>query len=42
VAHVVIDGQLVLKDRKLLTLDAQQVAEEASKHAARIVERADL
>ena len=42
VAHVVIDGQLVLKDRKLLTLDAQQVAEDASKHAARIVERANL
>jgi 5-methylthioadenosine/S-adenosylhomocysteine deaminase len=42
VSHVVIDGQLVLKDRQLLTLDALQVAENARKHAARIVERADL
>lgn len=42
VSHVVIDGQLVLKDRQLLTLDALQVAEDARKHAARIVERADL
>jgi cytosine/adenosine deaminase-related metal-dependent hydrolase len=42
VSHVVIDGQLVLKDRQLLTMDAQQVAEDARKHAARIVERASL
>jgi cytosine/adenosine deaminase-related metal-dependent hydrolase len=42
VSHVVIDGQLVLKDRQLLTLDARQVAEDARNHAARIVERASL
>jgi 5-methylthioadenosine/S-adenosylhomocysteine deaminase len=42
VSHVVIDGELVLKDRQLLTLDAGQVAENARRHAARIVERADL
>jgi hypothetical protein len=39
---VVIDGQLVLKDRQLLTMDAQQVSEDARSHAARIVERASL
>ena len=42
VSHVAIDGQLVMKDRQLLTLDARDVAERAQKHAARIVERASL
>jgi len=42
VSHVAIDGQLVLRDRQLLTLDARDVAERAQKHAARIVERANL
>ena len=42
VSHVAIDGQLVMKDRQLLTMDAREVAERAQKHAARIVERASL
>lgn len=42
VCHVAIDGQLVLKDRQLLTLDAHDVADRAQKHAARIVARANL
>jgi 5-methylthioadenosine/S-adenosylhomocysteine deaminase len=42
VCHVAIDGQLVLKDRQLLTLEAQEVAERAQKHAARIISRANL
>lgn len=42
VCHVAIDGQLVLKDRQLLTMDAHDVAERAQKHAARIIERANL
>lgn len=42
VCHVAIDGQLVLKDRQLLTLEAQEVAERAQKHAARIIARANL
>lgn len=42
VCHVAIDGQLVLKDRQLLTMDAHDVAERAQKHATRIIERANL
>ncbi|WP_075006994.1 5'-deoxyadenosine deaminase [Stigmatella aurantiaca] len=39
VSHVVIDGRLVLKDGKLLTLDPAEVADNARRHASRIVEQ---
>lgn len=39
VTHVIIDGKPVLKDRQLLTLDAAEVAANARRHSARIVER---
>ncbi len=42
VVHVLIDGRLVLKDRRLLTLDAQEVAESARKHSARLIERVNV
>jgi 5-methylthioadenosine/S-adenosylhomocysteine deaminase len=40
VVHVLIDGRLVLKDRVLLTLDAQEVAANALRHAERVARRA--
>jgi hypothetical protein len=39
VVHVLVDGRPVLKDRRLLTLDAHEVAESARKHSARLIER---
>jgi len=42
VVHVLIDGRPVLKDRRLLTLDAHEVAESARKHAARLIERVNV
>lgn len=39
VSHVIIDGRPVLKDGKLLTLDAAEVTDNARRHARRIVEQ---
>ncbi|MDC0709699.1 5'-deoxyadenosine deaminase [Stigmatella sp. ncwal1] len=39
VSHVIIDGKPVLKEGKLLTLDAGEVAGNARQHATRIVEQ---
>jgi 5-methylthioadenosine/S-adenosylhomocysteine deaminase len=36
VATVVVDGRLLMKDRKLLTIDTQRVATEAKALAAKI------
>ncbi len=40
VRHVVIDGQVVMRDRRLLTLDEDAVVAEAERQAARVVARA--
>ncbi|WP_093517333.1 5'-deoxyadenosine deaminase [Stigmatella erecta] len=39
VSHVIIDGRPVLKDGKLLTLEPAEVADNARRHASRIVEQ---
>ena len=39
VRHVCVDGALVVRDRRLLTLDATQVAADARKHADRVFAR---
>ncbi|MBI3180983.1 MAG: 5'-deoxyadenosine deaminase [Myxococcales bacterium] len=40
VRHVLIDGRLVMRDRRLLTLDEDEVALAASRHVERIASRA--
>lgn len=42
VRTVIIDGQLVMRDRKLLTLDGRQVIEEANREAALLMMRAGI
>lgn len=37
VTHVIVDGQLLMRDRKLLTLDEERILYEAEKHAFRMV-----
>jgi len=42
VKHVVVDGQLVVKDGALLTLDTERVRREATRHAKRVASRAGI
>ncbi len=42
VRTVIIDGGIVMRDRKLLTLDEQQVIEEANREAALLMTRAGI
>jgi len=39
---VIIDGQFVLKDRHLLTLDEESVLEETNKERAELMKRAGI
>ncbi|HEY0319978.1 MAG TPA: 5'-deoxyadenosine deaminase [Pyrinomonadaceae bacterium] len=42
VETVLIDGQIVMRERKLLTLNEQEVIEEANRESALLIERAGL
>jgi 5-methylthioadenosine/S-adenosylhomocysteine deaminase len=42
VSTVIIDGSIVMRDRKLLTLDERQVIEEANREAALLMTRAGI
>jgi 5-methylthioadenosine/S-adenosylhomocysteine deaminase len=42
VLTVVIDGQLVMKDRELLTLDESAVLQEAKREGAELLNRAGI
>ena len=42
VRHVVVDGRTVVKERELLTLDADRVRADARREARRVVERAGV
>jgi 5-methylthioadenosine/S-adenosylhomocysteine deaminase len=41
VRHTVCDGEVLMRDREVLTLDAERVCEEAGERAAALVERAE-
>jgi len=41
IRHVMVNGKMLMKDRKLLGLDERKVIEEASRHAHKLVERYD-
>jgi 5-methylthioadenosine/S-adenosylhomocysteine deaminase len=41
VRHTVCDGQVLMRDREVLTMDAERVKREARERAARLAERAD-
>jgi 5-methylthioadenosine/S-adenosylhomocysteine deaminase len=42
VRAVIVDGELVMRERKLLTIDQQQVTEDATREASRLMARARL
>jgi len=41
VRHTVCDGQVLMRDRTVLTLDEQQVVQDATEHARALVDRAE-
>ena len=41
VRHTICDGQVLMRDREVLTLDTERVVSEASQRARRLVERAE-
>ncbi|WP_160132956.1 amidohydrolase [Halococcus salsus] len=41
VRHTVCDGEVLMRDREVLTLDVDEVRETAERHAAAVVERAE-
>ncbi len=41
VRHTVVDGEVVVRDRELLTLDAAAVRREAERHAGALIDRAE-
>ena len=41
VRHTICDGEILMRDREVLTLDVDEVHENAERHAAAVVERAE-